>query len=163
MDAAPEASSPPTKRKTPVRRKKKRPALHVLTSGLVVTKRRAKQLNHAPFSASHPADSVQTKSPGNLARDIAKAKVKAVSPMLKRLKAARVAASPKSSFDRGSKVAFSEEPASVKAPADGEPQKQRDEVLTRRPFVFNVDVLRTPSPRRRQSPRTRSSGRPATR
>ena len=95
-DAAPEASpGQAPKRKTPVRRKKKRPALHVLTSGLVVTKRRAKQLNHAPFSASHPADSVQSKSPGNLARDIAKAKVKAVSPMLKRLKAARVAASPK--------------------------------------------------------------------
>ena len=116
--AEPEASSPQRK-KTPVRRKKKRPALHVLTSGLVVTKRRAKQLNHAPFSASHPADSVQAKSPGNLARDIAKAKVKAVSPMLKRLKAARVAASPKSSFDRGSKVAFSEEPASVNASAGG--------------------------------------------
>ena len=76
-----------------MRRKKKRPALHVLTSGLVVTKRRAKQLNHAPFSASHPADASVVKSPGNLARDIAKAKVKAVSPMLKRLKAARVAAS----------------------------------------------------------------------
>ena len=164
-DAAPEASpgKTPQKRKTPVRRKKKRPALHVLTSGLVVTKRRAKQLNHAPFSASHPADSVQAKSPGNLARDIAKAKVKAVSPMLKRLKAARVAASPKSSFDRGSKVAFSEEPASVKAPAAESPQKQRDEVLTRRPFVFNVDVLSTPWPRRRQSPTTRSSGRPAIR
>jgi hypothetical protein len=143
---APEASSPPTKRKAPVRRKKKRPALHVLTSGLVVTKRRAKQLNHAPFSASHPADASVVKSPGNLARDIAKAKVKAVSPMLKRLKAARVAASPKSSFDRGSKVAFSEEPASVKAAES--PQKQRDEVLTRRPFVFNLDVLSTPSPRR---------------
>jgi len=104
----PEASSPQRKKKTPVRRKKKRPALHVLTSGLVVTKRRAKKLNHAPFSASHPADASVVKSPGNLARDIAKAKVKAVSPMLKRLKAARVAASPKSSFDRGSRVAFSE-------------------------------------------------------
>jgi hypothetical protein len=75
----------------------------------VVTKRRAKKLNHAPFSASHPADEMKAKGPGNLARDIAKAKVKAVSPMLKRLKAARVAASPKSSFDRGSRVAFSEQ------------------------------------------------------
>ena len=77
----------PTKmprRKTP---RKKRPALHVLTSGLVVTKRRAKKLAHPPFSATteqaRPKSSV-----GDLARDLARAK--GASASMRRLQSARV-------------------------------------------------------------------------
>ena len=138
-----------------MRRKKKRPALHVLTSGLVVTKRRAKQLNHAPFSASHPADSVQRKSPGNLARDIAKAKVKAVSPMLKRLKAARVAASPKGSFDRSSRVSF--------AAGAGAASSAVGSAAGAGAASLRAARLLAPARRRRPKNPPRSSGRPATR